>query len=165
MCKPQRFFALGIVLVLVLTLTGCSKKKKDTAPEPQGNPLRIDPAGGAPAQGVVRRGGQRQVNQALLRNFGQFYQAYKTDDPNGRPPRTVQEFRNYLVRDPNTRNMVAAIDKGWVVFLLDPPPSANQVLAYEKEAFAQFNNRIVLLGDGSVKLMVDSEFQAALKGQ
>ncbi len=101
----------------------------------------------------------------MLREFGQYYQLYKTDDPNGRPPRSVAEFRNYLVHDPNARNLVAAIDKDWIVFVLDPPPNGNQVLAYEKEAFAQFNNRIVLFGDGSVKLMPDAEFQAALRGQ
>ncbi len=161
----QRLLGAGLVVALVLTLYGCHKKKSDPpAPEePQRNPLHQDPAGGAPAQAPVQRGAQRVVNEELLRNFGQFYQAFKTDDPNGRPPRTVAEFRTYLTQDPNARNLVAAIDKDWVVFRLDPPPSGSQVLAYEKDEYQAWHNRLVLLGDGSVKMMVDSEFQAALK--
>ncbi len=159
-----RLLGSGLIVALALAPTACHKKKADPAPEePQRNPLKPDPAGGAPAQGMVQRGAQRVVNEELLRNFGQYYASFKTEDPNGRPPRTVQQFRGYLAQDPNARNLVTAIDKDWVVFRLDPPPGANQVLAYEKDEFQGWHNRLVLLGDGSVKMMVDAEFQAALK--
>jgi hypothetical protein len=160
MRAPQRL--LGVGLILALTLTGCHKKK-DATPEPQGNPLRPDPAGGAPAQGAVQRGAQRVVNQELLRNFGQYYASFKTDDPNGQPPRTLKQFRDYLAQDPNARNLVAAIDKDWVVFRLDPPPLGSQVLAYEKDEFKLWNNRLVLFADGSVQMMLTADFEAALK--
>jgi hypothetical protein len=164
MGKLQGVFVLGVVVLLILPLAGCNHKKKDQpAPEPQGNPLKPDAAGGAPAQGAVRRGAQRVVNQELLRDFGQYYQAYKTEDANGQPPRTLAQFRSYLQRDANARNLVGAIDKEWVVFNLDPPPSGGQVLAYEKEEFELHHNRLVLFGDGSVKMMTTPEFQAALK--
>src|SRR5690348_9743414 len=127
----SRILALGVVLALVVPLTGCHRNKKAEPPEPQGNPLKPDPSGGAPARGVVQRGAQRQVNQNVLENFGKYYELYRGEK--GRPPKTVQEFRAYLQEDPNARFLVQAIDKDWVVFRMDPPPSASQVLAYEKE--------------------------------
>jgi type II secretory pathway pseudopilin PulG len=150
------------VLILVLSLTGCVKKKAAES-EVTENPLKPSP-GGAPAQGVVRRGAQRQVNQQLLRNIGQYYALYRTE--NGREPRNLQEFLAYLKSDPNARtaNVPQALESGWVVMVFTPNPSGNSVLAYEKEAFQQFQNRLVLFGDGnSVKLMTEPEFQAALQ--
>ncbi len=157
----SRFLAAGVALLLVLAPVGCHKSKKDTAPEPQGNPLRPDPSGGAPARSVVQRGAQRPVNQNVLENFGKYYELYRSE--NGRPPKTVQEFRAYIQSDPNARFLVEAIDKDWVVFRLDPPPSSNQVLAYEKEEFEQFHNRLVLFGGGAVQMTTDAEFREALK--
>jgi hypothetical protein len=160
----QRLLGVGLIAALTLTLTGCHKKKSEPPPdEPKGNPLKPDPAGGAPAQGAVQRGAQRQVNQNLLVQFGIYYAAYQTD--NGRPPRTVAEFRDYLARDPNARNQVAAIDKDWIVWRLDPPPIGSQVLAYEKDDFKLWHNRLVLFADGSVQMMVQDDFEKALKGQ
>lgn len=161
------------VLMLPPGSMGCAKKKKAAAatqtstatPEATGNPLNPQP-GGAPAQGVVRRGAQRQVNQQLLRNLGQYYVLYRTE--NGRGPRNLQEFLTYLKSDPNARtaNVPQTLESGWVVMVFSPEPSSTQVLAYEKEAFQQFQNRLVLFGDGnSVKLMTEPEFQTALKGQ
>lgn len=158
-------------LIMVPASAGCAKKKHKTAtvqttaatPAATGNPLNVQP-GGAPAQGVLRRGAQRQVNQQLLRNIGQYYVLYRTE--NGRSPRNLQEFLTYLKSDPNARGakMPQALESGWVVMVFSPEPSSNQVLAYEKEAFQQFQNRLVLFGDGSVKLMTEPEFRAALKG-
>lgn len=152
-------------LLLLLPLTGCAKKKAATSEAVAENPLRPSP-GGAPAQGVVRRGAQRQVNQQLLRSIGQYHALYRTE--NGRAPRDMQEFLTYVKNDPNARtaNVPQALESGWVVMVFTPEPSANAVLAYEKEAFQTFQNRLVLLGDGnSVRLMTEPEFQAALKTQ
>ncbi|HKI34100.1 MAG TPA: hypothetical protein VKA46_19765 [Gemmataceae bacterium] len=158
-----RCVLLAVVLVVTLGACGCKNKNKDTAPETGGNPLRLDQAGGAPAQGVVRRGAQRQEIQGILENLAKYYELYRGE--NGRPPKSLQEFRAYLASDPNARKLVEAVDKGWLVWVFDPPPNTNQVLAYEKEEFEQFHNRLVLFGGGAVKLMTDAEFQAALKGQ
>ena len=160
----RHLLTIGAILLLALTLTGCRGKKKDPEPEPEGNPLRPDPAGGGGAKNDVQRGAQRMVNQNLMRNLGQFYTLYKTDN-SFRPPRTVEEFKTFLKTDPNARNELAALDKGWVVLVLDPPPSGHQVLAYEKDVYQKWNNRLVLFEDGSVEMMEDTAFQKALKGQ
>jgi hypothetical protein len=160
-----RIAVLLAALTLVLPLIGCAKEKKAAESEaPAQNPLKPQP-GGAPAQGVVRRGAQRQVNQQLLRDIGQYYMLFRTE--RGRDPQNLEEFLTYLKSDPNARTAKVpdALESGWVVMNFTPNISGDQVLAYEKEAFQQFQNRLVLFGDGSVKLMVEPEFQAALKAQ
>jgi len=153
------------VLLVALALAGCAKKKKvATESESAGNPLDAKNLGGAPAQGVVRRGAQRQVNQQMLRSIGQYYALFQTE--NGRVPRDLPEFLAYVKSDPNARaaKVPQTLESGWVVMVFSPAPSGEKVLAYEKEAFQMFQNRLVLFGDGnSVKLMTEPEFQAALK--
>jgi hypothetical protein len=163
MCTLRRFLALGVVLALVLPPAGCNRKKKEEPPEPQGNPLKPDPAGAAPGNSAVRRGAQMQQNKALLESFGKYYELYRTE--NGRPPRTFEEFRAYIKADPNARNEALAMDAGWIVWRFDPPPNTNQILAYEKEEFELHHNRLVLLGGGAVRTMDSTEFQLALKQQ
>ena len=166
----KRLDACGIVvllaaLMLLLPLIGCAKKNKAAAPEtPAANPLKPQ-QGGAPAQGVIRRGAQRQVNQQLLRDIGQYYMLFRTE--RGRDPQNLEEFLTYLKSDPNARTAKVpdVLESGWVVMNFIPNISGGQVLAYEKEAFQQFQNRLVLFADGSVKLMVEPDFQAALKAQ
>lgn len=166
----MRVFRVGSILALALAAallaSGCKKKPKVKAKEDDSaateNPLKPKP-GGPPAKSLVGRGVQRQVNQQLLRNIGQYYQLYRTE--NGRAPRNLMEFLTYLKSDPNARtaNVPQALESGWVVMVFTPPPAGNQVLAYEKEAFQTFGNRLVLLGDGnSVQMMYEPEFKAAL---
>jgi hypothetical protein len=157
---------LGLALAVALAAPGCKKKPKAKAKEddsaPAENPLKPKP-GGPPAKSLVGRGVQRQVNQQLLRNIGQYYQLYRTE--NGRAPRSLEEFLGYVKSDPNARtaNIPQALESGWVVMVFTPEPGGNQVLAYEKEAFQTFGNRLVLLGDGnSVQLMYEADFKAAL---
>jgi hypothetical protein len=154
---------LTVGAVLLLALTGC-RGKKNAAPDTGGNPLRLDQAGGNVAQNEIQRGVQRPVNQNVMRSFGHYYNLYKTEN-NFRAPRTVDEFKTYLKADPNARTLVTAIDKDWVVFVLDPPPDGHQVLAYEKDVYQKFNNRLVLFADGAVEMMEDADFQKALKGK
>lgn len=152
--------------MLASITVGCAKKNKPpvAAAEPTGNPMRPEP-GGPPAQSIIGRGAQRQVNQNLLRNIGQYYILYHTEK--GRDPQSLQEFLDYLKSDPNARSakMPQALESGWIVMIFTPNNSGHQVLAYEKEAFKQFQNRLVLFADGSVELMVEPDFRAALKGQ
>src|SRR6185437_1210091 len=161
-----RIVVMGVsVLLVALALAGCAKKKKvATESESAGNPLDAKNLGGAPAQGVVRRGAQRKVNQQMLRSIGQYYALFQTE--NGRVPRDLPEFLAYVKSDPNARaaKVPQTLESGWVVMVFSPAPSGEKVLAYEKEAFQMFQNRLVLFGDGnSVKLMTEPEFQAALK--
>lgn len=156
---------IAMVLLCVLMLVGCVKKQKETKAETTENPLRPKP-GGAPAQGIVQRGVQRQVNQQLLRNIGQYYSLYRTE--NGRAPRNLEEFLAYVKSDPNARaaNVPQALESGWVVMVFTPEPTASEVLAYEKEVFQPHQNRLVLFGDGNaVKLMTEPEFNAVFKAQ
>jgi hypothetical protein len=161
---PLHLGAAGIVLVLALTLAGC-KKHKGAEPEPpdtERNPLKPDPAGGAPARTHVQRGAQLQVLKNLMHNIGIYYQSYRTDN-NDRAPRTLEEFKAYLQSIPDARTVAQAVDKGWLVFRMNPPPGANQVLAYEKDAFQLNNDRLVLFGGGQVELLTEDKFQAALQ--
>jgi hypothetical protein len=160
-----RMVVMLSVVAVAASSIGCTKKNDAAAPEtPAGNPLKGEP-GGPPAQSVIRRGAQRQVNQNLLRNIGQYYVLYRTEK--GRDPQDLQEFLTYLKSDPNARaaKIPDVLESGWVVMVFTPNMSGHQVLAYEKEAFQEFQNRLVLFADGSVKLMVEPEFQAALKAQ
>jgi hypothetical protein len=157
---PRFGWAVGIALVLALALTGCKKSTEpevDTAP----NPMRPDPAGGPPAASHEVRGAQLQVLRNLMHNLGVYYVGYSAE---GRPPRTREEFKARLKEEgPDTRVLVQALDKDWLVLRLDPPPRGDQVLGYEKEPFKLRNDRLVLLGGGSVVGMGDEEFQKALK--
>jgi hypothetical protein len=162
MSRLRDFRVAGIALVIALSLAGC-RGKKGTAPEATGNPLKPDPAGGHVVQNEFQRPGQRVVNQDLMKNFGVYYVAYRSEKDG--VPRSVAEFKTYLQEDPNARNLVAAIDKDWIVFVLDPPPSGHQVLAYEKDVYQKFNNHLVLFADGAVEMMEDADFQKALKGK
>lgn len=156
---------LAVLLMLATAPIGCVKRSRPAEAEtPAKNPLKPGP-GGPTAQTFIGRGAQRQENQQLLRSIGQYYLLFSTDK--GRDPRNLQEFLDYLKSDPNARSakLPQNLEDGWVVMVFTPNNSGNQVLAYEKEVFQAFQNRLVLLRDGSVKLMTESEFQAALKAQ
>jgi hypothetical protein len=142
---------------------GCAKKNKSAEAEtPAKNPLKPGP-GGPTAQTFVGRGAQRQENQQLLRSIGQYYVLFNTD--RGRDPRDLQEFLDYLKNDPSARTakIPQNLEDGWVVMVFTPNATGNLVLAYEKEAFEAFQNRLVLFRDGSVKMMTEPEFRAAVK--
>jgi hypothetical protein len=169
--KRLRVCRIIVVLFAALMLApssiGCAKKKKPAAEateEPAGSVLKPE-AGGRTAQSFVGRGAQRQVNQQLLRNIGQYYVLYRTEK--GRDPQNLQEFMDYLKSDREARGakMPEALEKGGIVMVFNTDSSESQVLAYEKEAFEAFQNRLVLFRGGAVKLMTEPEFQAALKGQ
>jgi hypothetical protein len=102
------------------------------------------------------------VNQQLLRDVGQYYELYRTE--HGRPPKTLEEFKAYVKSDPNARNVSKSLEDGWVVMNFPPNPNS-QVLAYEKEPYQKFNNRLVLFQGGAVQLMEEAAFQQALQGQ
>jgi hypothetical protein len=156
-----RGWTMAAALIVTLTVLGC-KKPKPTEEEGGENPLKYKP-GGAAAEGAVRRGAARQVNQNLLRSVMQYYQLYQTE--NGKPPKDLATFKAYVQSDPNARQVYQALDEGWLVMTLPPHPPSAQLLAYEKEPFKAFNNRLILFRDGAVKLVYEPEFQEALKGK
>ncbi|HTU94120.1 MAG TPA: hypothetical protein VMF69_28840 [Gemmataceae bacterium] len=155
---------MGVLMLASLPI-GCAKKNRPAETETPGkNPLKPGP-GGPTAQTFVGRGAQRQENQQLLRSIGQYYVLYNTEK--GRDPRDLKEFLDYLKNDPSARTakIPQTLEDGWVVMVFTPNVSGNPILAYEKEVFEAFQNRLVLFRDGSVKLMVEPDFQAALKDQ
>lgn len=162
----SHILGVGLVLLLVLAPTGCkSHKDEPEPPDTQRNPIIAagDPAGGPPAANDAQRGAQRIAIENLMTNLYVYYTTFR--DEKGHPPRTREEFKAYLETQPEARNLATALGRDWLVLRLDPPPGFNQVLAYEKDPYKKWNNRIVLKGGGAVKMMDDPEFQAALKAQ
>ncbi len=167
----KRLDACRIAVMLLAALTsaslpiGCAKRNRSAEAEaPARNPLKPGP-GGPTSQTFVGRGAQRQENQQLLRSIGQYYLLFSTEK--GRDPGDLKEFVDYLKSDPNARTakLPQNLEEGWVVMVFGSNNSGSQVLAYEKEVFQAFQNRLVLFRDGSVKLMEEKDFQAALKAQ
>jgi hypothetical protein len=160
---------IAVLSLAVLTSAslpiGCVKRNRSAEAEaPAKNPLKPGP-GGPTSQTFVGRGAQRQENQQLLRSIGEYYLLFSTEK--GRDPRDLKEFVDYLKSDPNARTakLPQNLEEGWVVMVFGSNNSGSQVLAYEKEVFQAFQNRLVLFRDGSVKLMEEKDFQAALKAQ
>ena len=75
---------------------------------------------------------------------------------NGSPPKTLEEFLNYIKTDGRTEYQL--LQAGTVVLVLNVRPSSNQVIAYEKHVYEKWNNRLVAFGD-RVELMQDDEFR------
>ena len=166
-----------VVLMLGIALiAGCKKKPiaepeapKKEVPISQLPPVnskaekerraRVGGDAGPSAAMDVRRGMDRQKAQGYLTQIGLFYIAYNTEF--GRSPKTLEEFENYIKRD--AHNEVKALEDGLLTLKLNAPLSSNVVLGYETEPYRGM--RLVLSGDGHVKMMNDQEFQAALKGQ
>ena len=121
---PTCKFVLGSLLILTLALTsaGCRRKAADADAPPERNPLMPVP-GQAPAQSDVRRGGERQLNQSSMRQILLFYTQYC--DTNGSPPKTLEEFLNYIKTDGRTEYQL--LQAGTVVLVLNVRPSSSQV--------------------------------------
>lgn len=145
-----RLLCVAPALFALLTL-GCSGKNKATEPE-GGNP---------PRRGALPRG-QRPVSQASMKNIGEFYRSFREE--HRRPPKDLAEFLASFGRDEISQQVASPLEGGLVVMVFPANPSPKTVIAYEKELYGEANDRVVLFADGSVKLMNDADFQAALKG-
>jgi hypothetical protein len=151
-----------LAALLVLPL-GCKKKVGwggHDEEEVQKNPLK-PVAGDNMAQSDVLRGTQKRLVEGMMKQIGLFFNTYVTEM--GRPPATVEEFKEYIKRD--GRNEYTAIDKGQIIFVPNVPASSKRILAYEKDKYEKWNNRVVLFGDGRVETMEDTAFQTALKAK
>jgi hypothetical protein len=146
---------------LALTLVGCNRNRGPST-ESQENPIKPNLSGGA-AQGAVRAGAQRQVNQNLMQSIGQYYNLYRTE--NGRPPRNVAEFTEYVQSDPNARNVAQALQKEWLVMVFPNNPGSNSIIGYEKEEVQIQHNHLVVFADGHILRMTTAELDQALRNQ
>jgi hypothetical protein len=93
-----------------------------------------------------------------LRQIGTFYLLYRNDL--NRSPASLKDFVAYIKRDAPRESQ--ALEEGHYVLVLNVTPTSSTVLAYERNAYTD-GSRLVLMGDGSVKLMSGPEFQAALR--
>ena len=165
-----------VVLMLVMALvTGCKKKPAAEHEAPKDTPISKLPAvnskaekerrarvggdSGPSAAMDVRRGMDRAKAQNYLTQIGVFYTTYNTEF--GRSPKTWEEFKNYIKRD--AQNEVKAVEDELLTLKFNAPLSSNMVVGYETEPYRDM--RLVLFGDGHVKMMNTQEFQAALNGQ
>jgi hypothetical protein len=157
-------------MLLAFTASGCRKKNDTTttatgtppapapAPQPGGNPLTAG-IGQAPAQGDIRRGVERQVDQNLLTETAKYYIQFNLE--NNRSPANVDELVNYMRDAPG--KFTQALKDGWIVMVPGARTSSGTVILYEKNVYQKWNNRLAAFGDGHVKLMPEAEFQTALK--
>jgi hypothetical protein len=150
-----------LLVALIVAPLGCKKKVGwggHDEEEVQKNPLK-PVAGDNMAQSDVLRGTQKRLVEGMMRQIGIFFNIYVSDM--GRPPATVEEFKEYIKRD--GRNEYTAIDKGQIIFVPNVRPGSRTVLAYEKDKYEKWNNRVVLFVNGDVQTLEEAEFQEALK--
>jgi hypothetical protein len=168
---PYIRFTIGGMLLVALCATGCRKPVAGNAnpaggqtqpgvaqPNPAGNPLQVG-VGQAPAQGDIRRGAERQIDQNLLTQIGKYYIQFNLE--NNRSPSSVEELLATMKDAPG--NFRQALQDGWIVLVPNAPTTSNTVILYEKNVYQKNNNRLAAFGDGHVVLMPEPEFQAALK--
>jgi hypothetical protein len=163
-----------LLAILLAAVSGC-RKKSDTSstssstPGPTPAPAPVSAEGGgnpitsgigrAPAQGDIRRGAERQVDQNLLSETAKFYIQFNLE--NNHSPANVDELVNYMRGAPG--KFTQALKDGWIVMVPNARTSSNTVILYEKHVYQKANNRLAAFGDGHVQLMAEPEFQAALK--
>src|SRR5438876_264615 len=115
MRKPNSVWTVFLMIALLL-LSGCRKRnaasKEDDAGAGGGdrNPIQAAAHSAAPAQSHVLRGAQKRVNENDLRQLAVYYTTYQTEI--GRAPNSEEEFKAYVKRDLNARNLAIALDEG-----------------------------------------------------
>jgi hypothetical protein len=158
-------------------LLGCGKQDKDKegpapppqpapqgGPQPGGNPLA---AGNQPQPGTtgIRRVVDRQTAQNQLQQIGLAYHSF-WDANAGRGPSSVEELSPFYEKN---RGITDAIKSGYYVVYWKATiasmqmGASNTVLAYEKDPERDGGQRMVVMGDCSVKRMNEAEFRAAPK--
>ena len=144
-----------IALVSGLCLAGCSKTDSSESAAKTGS------SGGQPGAMSFKRVIQRPNVIDELGQLGLYYHQYR--GLYNRSPAKLDDLQTWLQRDmPKLYQGIK--DEYYVVFWGVPTPSSNVVLAHEKDADAN-GFRIVLLGDGSVQRMNETEFQQSLNAK
>jgi hypothetical protein len=160
------------VLVAALALSGCHKPVPATtaaapAPVAQAQPPAQPPApppqlGGAlpgKAQTRVREVMDRAQAENQLHQIGVMLQTYNTEN-NGYPTR-LEDFLNYIKRDAPREH--TSLQTGYFVMTLNPRPAPGTAVVYEKDPDMS-GMRLVVMTDGSVQRMNESQFKAAVPG-
>jgi hypothetical protein len=112
-------------------------------------------AGGNSAAMAVRRGIDRVKAQNYLGNIKTWYHTYNAE--NGRSPAKLEDFLAYIRRDGQAE--AKALQDGLLTLKMNSPLSSDVVLGYETEPYTD-GSRLVMMGDGSIKMMGAAEFQS-----
>src|SRR5438105_264496 len=115
-------FLSGFGFSLLAGCGGGNNADKDEGPR---NPMLGPPERGA---GGLRRVGDMPKVRNELRNIAQLYTAYFADRQ--KYPATEGEFKAYLKRDPNAKDLYQALEQGFYVVVPTRNPSSAAVLAY-----------------------------------
>ncbi len=144
-------------------VSGCGKKNAKSgsdSDEGTGNPITNQHIGATPADNDVLRGAQRQIVQNALEEIATVYIQLNLD--NNRSPADKDELLANIKTFPF--DWQKALKDGSIVMVVPKARlTANTVILYEKNEYKKWNNRVAAFGDGHVKLMPESDFQAALK--
>ena len=139
--KPQKE-------VPISQLPPLSKKEKDAS---------VAAGGGNSAAMAVRRGIDRVKAQNYLTNIKTWYHTYNAKTV-GRPPLKILGL---IRRDGQA---AALLQDGLLTLKTNSPLSSDVVLAYETEPYTD-GSRLVMMGDGSVKMMSAPEFQSVSRNR
>jgi hypothetical protein len=108
--------------------------------------------------GRVKRILDKTKARAYMHQIGILYQAYITDN-NNKPPAKLDDFLAYIQRD--SRDEYRMLKEGSFAWNAKAGTDSNKVLCYEKDPDLD-DNRIVLMGDGSVEQMSTADLDKAL---
>jgi hypothetical protein len=153
----MRILGLCFVAFAVATFGACNHNANEPTRE-EVNPLRSPT--GAMAKNDITRGAQKQIHQNSMVQIKLFYTMYYNEQ--NRPPANLEEFLKFIERDAHLEHEL--LKEGHVVLVLNVTPTSENIIAYEKEPYQKWMNRLVAFGD-RVETMSEADFQAAKQRQ
>lgn len=157
------------VRILLSVFVAGSLASCNTASTPEETPTRGNehPSGSEPVQDKQPGGLARKRDLIQLRpDFHQIGLAYNAICAEGKPPKSKEDFRSYL----KSPKLMKHFDDGIIEFYYNVSPlqmpegSSNTIVGYEPRS-DQSAQRLVIMGDGSVKTMTDAEYAKAPKAK
>jgi hypothetical protein len=146
-----RLLTGGVLLAAALLPAGCTRSR-GAAPA---TTTQADAQSTRP--GRVKRILDKTKAREYMHQIGIFYQTYVAE--NGKPPAKLDDFLEYIKRD--SRDEYRMLKEGAFVWNAKAGTNSNKILSYEKDPDLD-DNRIVLMGDGSVQQMSTADFDKAL---
>jgi hypothetical protein len=143
-----------------LLTAGCPKPPTPAAAGAAGGQTTEPHLGGAPhgkPQTQVRDLMDRMQAQNQLSQLGVFLQAYKGEQ--GRFPNNLQELVDYIKTD--AKREYESLKTGYFIYVPTQNATSQTIVVYEYAPDLN-NNRMVLMGDGSVHRIPEAEFKAAM---
>jgi hypothetical protein len=151
MTSLLRVLCGGALLAAVLLPAGCTRSRG----APPATTQQVAPESTRP--GRVKRVLDKTKAREYMHQIGIFYHTYVAE--NGKPPAKLDDFLEYIKRD--SRNEYQMLKDGNFLWNAKAGTDSNKVLCYEKDPDLD-DNRIVLMGDGSVQQISTADFDKAL---